>query len=209
MNNLNTVAEALGYSDSKNYFQYEDIISDENFDFHWNKVLSIIKPDALYTIDGSPFILFFSEKTIIDFKTIWNAQVPFVFVLREDTIYIYNGKKIVPTTRNLEELESRTIEDIQRTSYSYWNLNSESFLNAYKNELSGNQLNDSLLQNINTLTNKLKYEFEIPFATKLVLRIIFIRYLIDRGVNLGYRNFDSNIEKSQKEFLMTLQNREL
>ena len=207
MNNLNTVAEALGYSDSKNYFQYEDIISDENFDFHWNKVLSIIKPDALYTIDGSPFILFFSEKTIIDFKTIWNAQVPFVFVLSEDTIYIYNGKKIVPTTRNLEELESRTIEDIQRTSYSYWNLNSESFLNGYKNELSGNQLNDSLLQNINTLTNKLKYEFEIPFATKLVLRIIFIRYLIDRGVNLGYRNFDSNIEKSQKEFLMTLQNK--
>ena len=51
MNNLNTVAEALGYSDSKNYFQYEDIISDENFDFHWNKVLSIIKPDALYTAD--------------------------------------------------------------------------------------------------------------------------------------------------------------
>ena len=64
MNNLNTVAEALGYSDSKNYFQYEDIICDENFDFHWNKVLSIIKPDALYTIDGSPFILFFSEKNV-------------------------------------------------------------------------------------------------------------------------------------------------
>ncbi|MGO2962566.1 MAG: N-6 DNA methylase [Carnobacterium maltaromaticum] len=207
MDKLNTVVEVLGYSQSKNYIQYEDIIDGDCFDFHWTKILSILQPDAVYTIDNLPFILFFSETKSIDFKTIWNAQVPFVFVLREDTVYVYNGKKITTNTKKLEELEKRALEDIQSTTFSYWNLTNETFLTSYKNELSGNQLNNSLLQNIKTLTSKMKYEFEIPFATKLVLRIIFIRYLIDRGVNLGYKNFGSDIEKNQEEFLKTLRSK--
>lgn len=205
---LNIVTEALGYSDSKNFFEYESLVDNKELDFHWNKVLSIIKPSAFYIVDGAPFILFFSEKQNIDFKTIWNAQVPFVFVLREDTVYVYNGKKIITSTKELEKLERKTINDIDSIAFSYWNLNNEFFLNEYKKELSGNQLDNSLLQNIEVLTNKLKYDFKVPFATKLVLRIIFIRYLIDRGVNLGYENFDSDIKNSQNEFLRILKNKD-
>lgn len=205
---LNIVTEALGYSDSKNFFEYESLVDNKELDFHWNKVLSIIKPSAFYIVDGAPFILFFSEKQNIDFKTIWNAQVPFVFVLREDTVYVYNGKKIITSTKELEKLERKTINDIDSIAFSYWNLNNEFFLNEYKKELSGNQLDNSLLQNIEVLTNKLKYDFKVPFATKLVLRIIFIRYLIDRGVNLGYENFDSDIKNSQNEFLRILKDKD-
>lgn len=89
-------------------------------------------------------------------------------------------------------------------SFSYWGLNDERFLNKYTKELSDNQLDTSLLQNISTLTNKLKYEFKIPFATKLILRIIFIRFLIDRGIHLDYKNFTSDRERSQEEFLKVL-----
>ncbi|HEY4543641.1 MAG TPA: N-6 DNA methylase, partial [Tissierellaceae bacterium] len=54
----------------------------------------------------------------------------------------------------------------------------------------------------------MKNKYKIPFATKLVLRIIFIRFLIDRGVNLGYKRFGDNIEISQKEFLKVLEKKE-
>lgn len=102
MNNLNTVAEALGYSDSKKLFPIRRYNKRREFALSLNSTV-YYKAWFIYYWRIT-FILFFSEKTIIDFKTIW-FYVPFVFVLSEDTIYIYNGKKIVPTTRNLEELE--------------------------------------------------------------------------------------------------------
>lgn len=204
---LNTVAESLGYADSKNYFEYSNIYNHDMLDSHWQKVLNIVNPDSVYIVDNEPFILFFSDSRKIDFKAIWNAQIPFVFVLKEDTVYVYNGKKLIKSNKNLEELERKVVKDIDKLTFSYWNLNNERFLNEYKKELTGNQLNDSLLKNIQTLTNKLKNDHKIPFATKLVLRIIFIRYLIDRGVNIGFRNLDSNIEKSKNEFLEILKNK--
>jgi len=208
MSKMNTAIEAMGYLESKNYFMYEDIVNSEVFDFHWTKVLSLIKPDAVYIIDKSPFILFFSNEKVMDFKTIWNAQIPFVFVLTEDTIYVYNGKKWIHDQEMLVELERRILEDVELINYSYWNLNNESFLTKHKKELFENQLDAYLLQNLKTLTRKLMNDFEVRFATKLVLRIIFIRFLIDRGVNLGYGNFGSGIEESQTEFLKILKTKE-
>ena len=208
MNRMNTIVEALGYSDSKNYFTYEALKNNEAFDFHWQKVFSLIKPDALYAVEKTPLILFYEEGKVIDFKAIWNAQVPFVFVLKEDTVYVYNGKKWIEDDKELEQLEMKALKDIDSVSFSYWDLNDERFLSRYSKELSDDQLNESLLQNIKTLTNKLKVEFEIPFATKLVLRIIFTRFLIDRGVNLGYKNFTSNIDQSRDEFLNLLKSKD-
>lgn len=107
MNRINAVAEALGYSESQNYFTGEDLINKDIFNAHWRKVLSIIKPDALYMIGHTPLILFFNKEKGVDFKTIWNAQVPFIFVLKEDTIYVYNGKKWIENEKELEQLEKK------------------------------------------------------------------------------------------------------
>ena len=69
-------------------------------------------------------------------------------------------------------------------------------------------MSEVLLDNIKYLTDKLKDSYNITFATKLVLRIIFIRYLIDRGVDLGYGNFSSDIEKSKSELLNMLRDKQ-
>jgi len=208
LNRMNTVVEALGYSDSKNYFTYEELKNNQSFDFHWQKVFSLIKPDALYAVEKTPLILFYEEENSIDFKTIWNAQVPFVFVLKKDTIYVYNGKKWIESNEELERLETKAPKDVESVSFSYWDLNNEKFLSKYSKELSDDQLNESLLQNIKTLTNELKTRFEISFATKLVLRIIFTRFLIDRGVNLSYKNFTLDTGHSREEFLNVLKSKD-
>ena len=204
MKRINAVVDTLGYSESQNYFTNKDLINKDIFNSHWRKIFSIVKPDALYMVDHTPLILFFDDVKMVDFKAIWNTQIPFVFVLKEDTIYVYNGKKWIKDKKALEQLEKKALKDIESIKFSYWGLNDERFLNKYTRELSDNQLDESLLQNIRVLTNKLKDEFEIPFATKLVLRIIFIRFLIDRGVNLDYKNFTSEIERSKEEFLNVL-----
>ena len=64
-----------------------------------------------------------------------------------------------------------------------------------------------MLANITYLTEELKNTYHISFATKLVLRLIFIRFLIDRGVDLAYENFSNNIEQSKNELLKYVRNK--
>lgn len=40
-----------------------------------------------------------------------------------------------------------------------------------------------------------------------ILRILFIRYLIDRGIFIGYRGLDDDIEMSKENFLHIVQNK--
>ena len=78
----------------------------------------------------------------------------------------------------------------------------------HSRKFAGETLNDCLLRNLSDITIKLKNEFNIPFATKIVLRLIFIRYLIDRGVDLDYPGFSSDIELSRKKLLSLLKDRD-
>lgn len=71
----------------------------------------------------------------------------------------------------------------------------------------GKKLNDALLENLTFLTDRLKNDHKVSFATKLVLRLIFIRYLIDRGVDLDYSGFSSDVAVSRKALLTLLRDK--
>lgn len=65
-----------------------------------------------------------------------------------------------------------------------------------------------MIDNLRYITKRLKDEYNISFANKLMLRVLFIRYLIDRGVNIGYMGLDDNVKKSQETFLNIIQNKD-
>lgn len=210
---IDKIISQLGYKSSGNLFMSNQI-ENAPISLHYKKILKEIKPYAAYIIDNTPFILFF-DKIInddISFKNVsrkvWNAQIPVAIFCDESTVKIFNGFSLNMTNYTLKQIETTSIEDCNENSdFSYWQISNPMFWNKYIQNYSGKNLNQNLLDNISVLTNKLKNIYHIPFATKLVLRLIFIRYLIDRGVDLDYRNFSTDISKSQAEFLKIVSNK--
>lgn len=209
---LNEIIRRLGYSESPN-LKYGSNGYDANaLTAHTIKVLQELSPYAVYMVDGEPFVLFFDEPANQDeqreiSKRIWNTQIPVAIFCGTAIIRIFNGCTINKKTHLLTEAEKisfNTIDEIDENSpFSFWEITSQTFWKKYTQQFSGTKLNDVLLDNLTYLTDRLKNTYKVPFATKLVLRLIFIRYLIDRGVDLDYPNFSSDVTTS-RDALLTL-----
>lgn len=82
-----------------------------------------------------------------------------------------------------ESLEKLDISEKTDLPFSYFKIKDEKYLQKYEKQLRRkNTLNTVLLDNIKYVTDILKETYHIPHATQLVLRIIFVRYMIDRGL---------------------------
>ena len=82
----------------------------------------------------------------------------------------------------------------ENSPFAYWEITNQSFWTNYEKQFSGEKLNERLLDNLSHITDKLHNEYHVSFATKLILRLIFIRYLIDRGVDLDYEEFSDDVK---------------
>lgn len=204
---IDNIIARLGYKSSGNLF-LSNQIQNAPLSLRSKRILKEINPYAAYIVDNTPFVLFF-DKIINDnisfkkvSKQIWNAQIPVAIFCDESTVKIFNGLSLDYSNYIIKQIEAYSMENCNEISdFSYWQISNPNFWNKYNTIYSENKLNQSLLDNISSLTNELKNTYHIQFATKLVLRLIFIRYLIDRGVDLGYENFSTDISQSQKEFL--------
>ena len=210
---IETVIERLGYKNSENLIYYSEFKS-SNYTNHIAKVVSEIKPYAIYFVDGKPFILFFDSlfdnaSFRLISKKVWNAQVPVAIFCDDQTIKIYNGMSLNLSSYVLEKATEYSADNCSINSeFSYIEITNPVFWEKFSKRFSAPNLNKFLLSNITYLTEQLKNTYHIGFATKLVLRLIFIRFLIDRGVDLGYGNFSSNIEQSKNELLKCLRNKD-
>lgn len=210
---IETIITRLGYENSENLVRYRNFSSTE-LSTHTIKILAEIKPYAAYILDKKPFILFFDKsfdkkefKQIS--KQVWNAQIPIAFFCDDNTVKVYNGTSLDMTSYLLDKVAEMDVDNCTAyTDFSYWEISNSSFWSKYSSKYSTTKLNEYLLSNITFLTGRLKDTYHIKFATKLVLRLIFIRYLIDRGVDLAYGNFSNNIEQSQKELLIVMRKKE-
>lgn len=81
-------------------------------------------------------------------------------------------------------------------------------LDLYEKSMGKKNLNEFLVENLRYITQRLKDEYKISFANKLMLRVLFIRYLIDRGVNIGYMGLNNDINHSQEIFLNIIQDKD-
>ena len=208
------VISQLGYDTSSNLYMPEKY-QDSALSLHARKILSDLDPYAAYIVNDAPFIVFFDriisdEIALKDIsKRIWNAQIPVAIFCDENSVKVFNGSSINVKDYTIKQVREYAISECTAESdFSFWNIADPLFWERYLNDYSDTRLNKCLLDNISYLTNELKNTYHIAFATKLVLRLIFIRYLIDRGVDLAYQNFSADTISSKTEFLRIVRDKQ-
>lgn len=215
---IDTIINSLGYSGSP-FLLYKQRFNDlATLSIQTAKVLNELSPYAAYMIDNSPFIMFFDDESATleqqraRNRKIWNAQIPVVFFCGTNSISIHNGYTIEQQNSHLTEIiKPLSVDSLNEDSpFSYWDITSRNFWETHSDRYKGKKLNDALLDNLKNLTGKLKKDHHLKseMATRLVLRVIFIRYLIDRGVALDYSGFDSDVSVSRKVLLDTVKNKQ-
>lgn len=202
---IRAVIDAMGYSRSNSLLYRENADTVKNR--HIQKLFRELNPDAIYTADDKPFVIFYesAEKCIPDLlvKRVWNAQIPLMIISFDNRIEVYNGCSIDDGMLIL--LEEIDVSQVTLDSpFSFWNIANSDFWKNYDQKMSAPKLDSVMLSNIREAAVQLRDKPCAPFAVKLILRLIFIRYLIDRGVDIAYKKLTGNISQSQSHFLEIL-----
>ncbi|MDR1544735.1 MAG: hypothetical protein LBS50_10105 [Prevotellaceae bacterium] len=180
-----------------------------NLHFNTQKKLDIIQPDAIYVFNNQPFILFFDltdvteEKENDIHKKVWSFDSsPVIFVIKNKDIYIYNALNYIKKENCLQEIHFDTEEE-RNKQFSFWNLQSgdtwkwfqEQYIEIHRNSRNKKRVNEKLFQNIKEVRKCLMGSgLSEHFANSLILKLIFIRYLIDRKVEINQKFIAGNIE---------------
>ena len=211
---IDRIIQKMGYAKSSCLLYGHDGFTGAALSVHYKKVLLELAPYAVYIVDNDPFVLFYEEITDIEEQKcinikIWNAQVPITIVCGIGNVKIYSSCSIDKKKPVLfDEVKNIPADQIDENSpFSYWKITSQNFWIDYATQFSSKKLNEHLLNNLTDITKKLRDEYNVSFATNLMVRLIFIRYLVDRDVNLDYEGFKSGIEKSRDSFLKLLTNK--
>lgn len=216
MSTIEMVIQKLGYNKSEKLFYLSDIDKCTDLSWHNRRVLLELAPYAAYIVDGSVFTVFFddlnSRENIDIHGKIWNAQMPVVISDEGNYIKIYNGRSMALDADKKIRLRDIIAYDLsqcnEKNAFSYWNVTNSLSLDLYEKSMGKKNLNEFLVENLRYITKKLKEEYKISFANKLMLRVLFIRYLIDRGVNIGYMGLDDSVKHSQEIFLDIIRNKD-
>lgn len=216
MSSIQSVIEKLGYGKSDNLYYLSQISSCEKLSWHDRRVLNELSPFAVYVVDRNVLAAFFDDLQERGSKDIqckvWNAQIPIIISDEGDWINIYSGKGIHAergkSIRLMEIDRCRISQCDEKSGFSYWNITNSISLNSYEQTLTSKNLNDSLVENFKYITMELKEKYQVSFANKLLLRILFIQYLIDRGIRIGYTGLDGKTQKIQDQFLDIVRKKE-
>ena len=197
-NSLKTLLHQLNLIENKAVF-FRDGKDGEvfnNFSSDINKKLELIKPDAFYVFNNQPFILFFDLSSSDDkireneiHKQVWSFDnSPLIFIIKETGVTVYNALNYDKKEESLEEIKLTQDEIVDK--FSFWNLQSgnsfEWFYDKHKKTVLKKRVNQQLFENIKQTILILKDNFNLEeaLAKILVLRLIFIRYLIDRKIKI-------------------------
>jgi len=198
----------------------------------WKSILSIdtakkldkIKPTAFYIFNGQPFILFFNltgllyNKQIEDdiHKKAWSFdQSPIIFIIKDSDIEIYNAFSYEKRKDKDGRLQKINVSaDERNKQFSFWNLQSGYAwnwvnTNFYKNKIKQKRVSQKLFDNIKSVREKLADTQKPEFITDdeantLILRLIFIRYLIDRDVKLSEDYIQGNTINERRASFINL-----
>ena len=208
MDEIKKVIEELDYNKSEQLVLINDKINFLNISLKNQHIISLLNPYAIYFSDKKPLVAFFDSSKIEDkstfYKKIWNYQIPIVIILENELVKVYNGYSL-NKQQELNIIDEIKLSSLNKFSpFSFWNITSKTFWEKYETCFSEPKLDVSLLENIKYITNYLKKGNCRSFANKLILRLIFIRFLIDRGIDLDFKNLTNNIKESQQEFLKIL-----
>ena len=226
MQSLNNVLKSLNLFDGQK--EYKSIA----FGKDWNNIFSfeiaeklqeVIQPNAVYHFNNEPFILFFDftknekDDRINKFHSqVWCFdKAPIVFAVYAKNIEIYNAFKY----ENNKKLKQIVLSNAQiNEKFNFWELQSGKtwnwLLNTYKRDFDKkNRINQKLFESIKALRNKLTSSEVEQLSEKeaniLILRLIFSRYLIDRGVDISTFIQGSSLEQKKQCFNDLIANKNL
>ncbi|MFR0677096.1 Eco57I restriction-modification methylase domain-containing protein [Dysgonomonas mossii] len=208
---LNNFLSQLGLQDTVFFKDKEGKFPMLHLDIQ-NK-LSRILPDALYTFNNLPLILFFDmvdnhilEKENEIHKKAWSFDyAPIIFIVKSNEIKVYNALNYIKSKdkNELEEVKLSQSEIIDK--FSFWNLQSgytwkwlqNEYYESKKKGEYRKRVNERLFQNIKEVRKKLtdkcdNNNLSEHGANTLILRLIFIRYLIDRGIHIDESYISGN-----------------
>jgi len=147
-----------------------------------------LKPEAFFCFNESPLVLFYDSPQNKEnlFKAIWNFnESPIVIINEPDVVEIYNGFSYLKDTSTLEKLDDH--ENLK--NFSYFELVTGKTLEQYHAKLKQQSRVDfNLLENVRDARTILikKYGIKASLANMLIGKCIFVRYLIDRGVEIKF-----------------------
>ncbi|MDQ5930089.1 MAG: hypothetical protein QG594_1872, partial [Bacteroidota bacterium] len=188
--NLKLILEKLDLLEKDGLIYFSDIKKNKlnNFTNRIKESLIKIKPDAFFCINNEPLILFFENPENLETlqKQIWNFnQSPAIIIKQKNQWIVKNGFKLLDGNKELETLaDSNDVSD-----FEYFKIITGETWEKYKSKFENkNRVDHFLLKNIedarNLLTSKDKGNLHSKIANSLIGRVIFIRYLIDRKVEL-------------------------
>ncbi len=197
-----TVQNGLFFTSSTTW---KDVLS-----FKTQQAIEKINPLAFFCFKNEPLILFFHNPAdeLSIHKLCWNFnKAPIIVFLRgkdvpisedgnelvikvNEKIEIFNSFHLNENTGLLRELENADIRE-----FSYWNIVSgeiwEQYASQFKPE---NKVDYKLLKNIGDARMKLIQNIDSNdaslIANRILGRLIFVRYLIDRKVKINFSDRD-------------------
>lgn len=190
MKNLQKIFDDLGLKEGNGLYllSKNDWKKECNFSSRVNRLIEEkIRPDAFFCFGNKPLILFYDnpeDKTPIH-KAIWNFnESPIVFIVEDDLVEIFNGFNFIRDNNELEKIETNKI----LTDFNYLQLVTGSTWETYQSKLDKkNRVDFNLLNNIKAARSLLSAIIkEQRVINALIGKIIFIRYLIDREVKIGF-----------------------
>jgi len=188
VDSLSSILDKLNLSEKEGLFFCADLENSitDFLPIRVKETLSLhIKPDAFFCINQEPLILFFDNKNNLQEleKQIWNFnQSPAIFINEGSQWIIKNGFKLLESKQGLEVLSDNVEE------FDYFKIITGKSWEQYKKDFEQkNRVDYFLLKNIEDARNVLidtGSKLRPKIANSLIGRIIFIRYLIDRKVEL-------------------------
>ncbi|PIU84002.1 MAG: hypothetical protein COS68_01060 [Elusimicrobia bacterium CG06_land_8_20_14_3_00_38_11] len=158
------------------------------------------KPAAFFCIDKKPIVLFYDSPPNKEelFKAIWNFnESPVVIINEPNAVEIFNGFAYLKEKKTLDKLEK---DSTKLNAFSYFELVTGKTWQKYTNKLKyQNKVDYHLLENIKSARNVLinKHNISPYLSNALIGKCIFIRYLIDRKVRIGFPG--GNLRKWTKD----------
>lgn len=184
--------------DDKTYVNYQGSrFVSRNNDF--NKRIELICPDAIYFFNSQPLILFFDlteQDRDIDelYKKVWSFDnTSIIFIIEKTEIKVFNALNYIKD-KNQNSLEKISLsqQEIERL-FNLWELESgktwewfqEQYIESKRSKNQKKRVNERLFSNIKQVREDLKGKnLSESEANSLILRLIFIRYLIDRKIKI-------------------------
>lgn len=197
---LEQVLQKLGIDKSNLLVKLVDSGWKDLVPYRLQKGLEEIKPDRIYLQNEKPLILFFEfdkkdekkEKEIS--KKIWNlGGTPIIFFIKNDTVSIYNGFLFDNEKSIFQKLKIEN-KNIELKDLSFWDITSGKLWHKLSKIKESSKVDEKLLENIQSAQEVLvSKDLNAKIANNLIGRLLFSRYLLDRGVKVNNRFFKDKI----------------